>query len=75
MTYLLLTALLAADWPVVRGPLHDGSTPESGLLSEWPAKGPNVLWTADLGKGYSAVVVSDGRAVTHYQTATGQYLD
>jgi outer membrane protein assembly factor BamB len=51
----------AADWPQFRGIHRDGHSPETGLLPQWLAKGPDVLWTAtDCGKGFaSPAVVSD----------------
>lgn len=46
------------DWPQFRGPNRDGKSAETGLLKEWPAEGPELLWwTNGLGKGYSSVAV------------------
>jgi outer membrane protein assembly factor BamB len=62
--YLVLCAgaLPAADWPQWRGPHRDGVSAESGLLKEWPAGGPKLLWKAvGLGGGYSAPSVAAGR--------------
>ena len=45
---------LAADWPQWRGPQRDGISQETGLLKEWSAVGPKLLWQAiDIGEGYS----------------------
>ena len=44
----------ADDWPQWRGPNRDGVSKETGLLKEWPADGPKLLWQAnDMGDGYS----------------------
>ena len=57
---ILATAALSAQvtpygW---RGPERNGEYPETGLLKEWPAEGPQLLWeTLDAGKGYSSPVV------------------
>ena len=32
-----------ADWPCFLGPNRNGSSPEAGLLAEWPAEGPLPL--------------------------------
>src|SRR6266513_2419434 len=56
--------LFASDWPHWLGPNNNGSSPETGLLTNWPAKGPKVLWRQPGGEGYSAVAVADGRAIT-----------
>jgi len=46
------------DWPQWRGPRRDGISPEGGLLREWPAEGPPLLWKRDgLGQGYSAPII------------------
>ena len=51
-------AAAAADWPCFRGPNHDGKSSDQGLLTEWPAGGPEKLWQVDgLGKGFSSVAV------------------
>lgn len=43
-----------------RGPNRDGIYPDSGLLKEWPADGPEVLFVAgELGRGFSSAVATD----------------
>lgn len=55
----------AANWPGWRGPLRDGKSPDTGLLKEWPAEGPPLLWHATgLGGGFSTVAVVDGVVYT-----------
>ena len=45
-----------------RGPERNGVYPETGLLTNWPDDGPELLWeTMDAGKGYSSPVIADGR--------------
>jgi outer membrane protein assembly factor BamB len=51
-----------ADWPQWRGPNRDGISPATGLLQDWPAEGPKLLWTYDnAGLGYSAPAVVAGK--------------
>jgi len=52
---------LAADWPQYLGPARNSTSPEKGLLRSWPEKGPEVLWTVPVGKGYGGPVVKDGK--------------
>jgi outer membrane protein assembly factor BamB len=48
----------ADDWPQWRGPQRDGISAETGLLREWPADGPKLLWQqSDIGFGYSTPAV------------------
>ena len=55
----LFTAGVAmADWPQWRGPDRSGVSRETGLLKQWPAGGPKLLWQVnDLADGYSTPVV------------------
>jgi outer membrane protein assembly factor BamB len=59
----MLPALaLGVDWPTFRGSDRTGVSHETGLLQEWPAEGPPLAWEAKgLGRGYSSVVVADGK--------------
>ena len=53
--------LHAEDWPQFRGPNRDGRSAETGLLSEWPAGGPKLLWSVTgVGKGFTHVAVAGG---------------
>src|SRR6516162_8257959 len=42
-----LSLVWAADWPQFLGPNRNGSSPETGLLTTWPADGPKVLWKVE----------------------------
>src|SRR5262249_8073931 len=53
------------DWPQWRGRTRDVISPDTGLLKDWPAAGPKLLWKAtDLGKSYASVVMSGERIYT-----------
>jgi outer membrane protein assembly factor BamB len=59
---LALGRTAEADWPQWRGPRRDGSSTEQGLLKDWPADGPKLLWQLKgLGDGYSTPAVANGR--------------
>lgn len=54
-----------ADWHQWRGPNRDGHSAETGLLKEWPAGGPRLVWKiAGAGTGYSSFSASQGRLFT-----------
>lgn len=67
-------------WPFVRGATFDGHSTETDLAEEWPAAGPPVLWTREIGQGYSAFTagLSDSsgksRVYTQAQTLAGQVV-
>ncbi len=64
---LLTAALLGApaatgeDWTQFRGPNRDGISRETGLLRQWPAAGPSVLWTVPVCEGYAGAAIAAGR--------------
>jgi outer membrane protein assembly factor BamB len=54
-----------ADWPQWRGPHRDAVSADTGLLRQWPKKGPPLVWKATgLGRAYSSVSVAGGRIFT-----------
>ena len=56
------TAASPSDWPQWRGPERNGISKESGLLKQWPAGGPKLLWQlTDIGDGYSGPAVVGSR--------------
>jgi len=61
-------------WPSVRGPNYDGHSREQQIADQWPESGPPVLWTRELGQGYSAFVAQGTRVYTQGQTLSGQYV-
>ncbi|MCF7707623.1 MAG: PQQ-like beta-propeller repeat protein [Verrucomicrobia bacterium] len=62
---LISTAIVqSGDWPQWRGPERTGKTAETGWLVQWPKDGPDILWEADVGKGYSSASISNGRLYT-----------
>lgn len=56
-----LSEIYAQDWPQYLGPTRNGVSPEKGLLRTWPEKGPEVLWTVNLGIGFGGTAVKDGK--------------
>ena len=60
-TAAIALPLNAADWPNWLGPMRNGSSPETGLLTTWPKEGPKVLWQVPGGDGYSSIAVAQGR--------------
>src|SRR6185369_6335478 len=50
------------DWPQWRGPHRNGVSQETGLLKQWPADGPKLVWQLnDIGDGYSTPSVVGNR--------------
>jgi len=59
-----------SEW---RGPNRTGVYTETGLLKEWPAEGPNMLWHLDsIPTGYSSVAIANN---TVYLTGLKDSMD
>ena len=59
----------ADDWPQWMGPRRDNVWREEGIVDEFPADGPRVLWRAPLAGGYAGPAVAAGRVfITDYVT-------
>lgn len=62
LTFLLLSAAHADDWPQWRGPSRTDVSGETGLLKQWPEGGPRKLWVFDeAGLGYAGFAVVGDR--------------
>jgi outer membrane protein assembly factor BamB len=62
--HVLSPALRAEDWPHWRGPARNGISQEKDWLDEFPTEGPRIAWKANVGLGFSSLVVAGGRAYT-----------
>ncbi len=60
----LSATAFGADWPVYRGPDHNGFTSETNWSTDWGNDGPKQLWKKSVGIGFSSIVVADGRVYT-----------
>ena len=61
-------------WPQLRGPTFDSHSAETGLADSWPEGGPPVVWTRELGQGYSGFIAVGKRLFTQTQTMYRQSL-
>jgi outer membrane protein assembly factor BamB len=63
------------DWPRFLGPHGNGISDETGLLDQWPAKGPTVVWAKDIGTGYGAPSVIDQKLVLHHRIGDEEVVE
>ncbi len=62
---LVVSTIVADDWPQWRGPNRDGVSVEKGLLAKWPEGGPTLAWKyKNAGLGFSSFAVRDGKVYT-----------
>jgi outer membrane protein assembly factor BamB len=62
------------DWPQWRGPKRDAVSDERGLLEEWQAGHPRVLWRIPVGEGFSSISVWQGRLYTLWDEGESEFL-
>jgi outer membrane protein assembly factor BamB len=71
----LIPTAFPADWPQFRGPARDNISKEIGLLRQWPAGGPKVLWTVPVAQGYAGAAIVAGRLYHHdYDEAKNEWM-
>lgn len=61
-----------STWPFIRGAQYDGHSPETSLANSWPPTGPPILWTREIGQGYSCIIAWEDRVATQRQSLLGQ---
>lgn len=58
-TVILAQAQIHNNW---RGPDRDGKFHETGLMKQWPANGPEMLWAfEELGRGFTSAIPANGK--------------
>jgi outer membrane protein assembly factor BamB len=78
IVYCVVAALVptafGAEWPQFRGPNRDNTSKETGLLRQWPASGPKVLWSVPVAQGYAGAAIVGGRVYHHdYDEAKNEW--
>ena len=61
-------------WSNIRGPQLNGHANGNTIVDHVPKEGPPVLWTRELGQGYSSFIAWDQVVATQYQDIGGQYV-
>ncbi len=68
----LAAPAFAADWPEFMGPNRDQTSPETGLRDTLP---PPVLWSKEVGTGYSAPSIRGGVLVLHHRVGGEEIVE
>jgi outer membrane protein assembly factor BamB len=70
----LWTRKTGDDWPQFLGPNQDSRSAEKGIITDWPATGPKLLWHAKLGTSYGAPTIAGGRLMQFDRFASNSRL-
>jgi outer membrane protein assembly factor BamB len=54
-------------WPQWGGPNRNFQVEVEGLAESWPVDGPPLIWSRELGEGYSAIVAAGGALFTMFR--------
>lgn len=63
------------DWPKFLGPDSNATSTETGILTDWPPKGPPLLWSRPIGQSYGAPVVSQGRLLLFHRIGDNEVIE
>ena len=63
----LAQGAVSEDWPRFLGATDNSVSRETKLLKEWPAAGPEIVWEAAKGEGYTAPSFAGGRGVVFHR--------
>jgi len=77
LSALLFFAFSKKEEPVSewRGPNRSGVYAETGLLTQWPAEGPRLLWAIDsTGRGYGSPVIAGNQLFITGETDSTSFL-
>src|SRR5258708_32479300 len=72
---LLSTAVRAEDWPQFLGPTRNGIYTGSDLAASWPKAGLPQIWKKDVGQGFAAPVVVQGRLILFHRVGDREVVD
>ena len=65
----------AEDWPQFLGPTRNGVYTAGDLAAKWPAGGPALVWKRDVGQGFSAPVVAEGRLILFHRIGDKEVVE
>lgn len=72
--FAAVSALSGADWPQFLGPHRDGHSDEAKLSWGWPAGGPPVVWSKEVGSGWAGPVVAEGKLILFHRVESEEVV-
>jgi len=73
---IVAPATRGGDWPQILGPARNGAAAADERLADaWPAAGPRVLWTSEVGAGYAGLAVVGGRAILFHRAGDREIVE
>jgi outer membrane protein assembly factor BamB len=75
MVLAAVLILLVADWPQFLGPTRDGVYTGNDIAASFPASGPQILWKKDIGEGFAAPVVAQGKVILFHRVSGREIIE
>jgi outer membrane protein assembly factor BamB len=72
---LMAACACAEDWPQFLGPARNGIYSGADLAAKWAPAGPAVVWKRDVGQGFSAPVVAQGRLIVFHRVGDREVIE
>jgi outer membrane protein assembly factor BamB len=72
---LMAACALAEDWPQFLGTTRNGVYASADLAAKWSSTGPAVIWKKDVGQGFSAPVVAQGRLILFHRIGDKEVVE
>ncbi|MEI7731629.1 MAG: PQQ-binding-like beta-propeller repeat protein [Verrucomicrobiota bacterium] len=73
--YLSAPTMMPAEWPRFLGPAANNISGETGLREGWPEAGPKIVWSREVGNGYSAPSVRGQTLVLHHRVQQEELVE
>jgi outer membrane protein assembly factor BamB len=68
-------ALWSEDWPQFLGPSRNGVASGADMAASWPSSGPPVLWKKDVGAGFAAPAVAQGKLILFHRRGSKEIVE
>ena len=75
LVLLLITPVVAADWPQFLGAERNGVYNGAPLNEKWAPAGPRVLWRKQVGSGLAGPVVAQNRLIVFHRIDDREIVD
>lgn len=73
---VVAAAAHGGDWPQILGPNRTGvAAADERLAATWPADGPPVVWSRDVGSGYAGPAVAGDRTVLFHRVGRREVVE
>ena len=74
VNYASSESLISGEWSQWLGKNRNGISQSENINLDWETKAPTVVWKQDIGKGFSAFSIANGKAYTMYSVSNNEFV-